>query len=206
MRGLLAIEPLYHQIVKGAKTQTRRSGCLEEVNVNPDNWEITGYTGEENQLEEVDFCDYMDTQRNIHCKPRYKVGEVLYLKEPITIISGGVSEKEFLLYKYNTAEIDRCNFKWSNKLFMPQADARAFVKITGIRCERLLDISYTDAISEGVQSMGYHGWKDYLKPNTFELTAIESFLSLYKFANKVKTIDNIWVWVYEFQYIKDYKI
>lgn len=144
MRGLLMIEPLYHQTIRGCKTQTRRSGGLDQVNgrkatkdkpaiiTDPDNWEITGSlqtTMDDLTLEEVDFCEYRSTQKNIKCKPRYHVGEVLFLKEPTALIVNTASEKEFLLYKFNIAEADRRNIRWSNKLFMPEADARAFIKM-----------------------------------------------------------------------------
>lgn len=210
MRGLLAIEILYHQIVAGNKIQTRRSGGLDVVNEKPDNWEITGCTGDENELEEVDFCDYMDTQRNIHCRPRYKMGEILYLKEPTAIITTEANPEPHIGYRYDLSDtfLSGCVIKWSNKLFMPAANARAFVRITGIRCERLLDISYSDAIAEGIQSMGFHGYKNYLSKSgkEYELTAIESFISLYKFANKVKEVPNIFVWRYTFEFLPNYKL
>jgi hypothetical protein len=208
MRGLLAIEPLYHQIVKGNKTQTRRSGGLDVVNENPDDWEITGYTGEMGgDLIEVDFCDYMGSQRNIYLKPRYRIGEVLYLKEPYCMDNFGMAGKPY--YKYDDPHPSV--IKWKNKLFMPTSAARAFVKITSIKCERLLDISDEDCITEGITNMGYHGWKNYLSKsgNEYELTSKESFLSLFKFANKMKpsaVIPNLWVWAYTFEYLLEFKL
>lgn len=212
MRGLLVIEQLYHQIVKGAKTQTRRSGGLESVNVilghglfdfSPDNYELVRFN-----TEHAKFWERGNALNEIYCKPRYKVGEVLYLKEPTTLFMGQTLYK-FDCDKYGLSKtvnnFQPINIKWSNKLFMPASAARAFVRITDIKCYRLLDISFEDAIKEGVEGMGYHGWKDYLKPNTYELTAIESFFSLFKFANKVKEVDNIWVWAYTFEYLPNYK-
>lgn len=149
VRGILMIEPLYHQVIAGKKTQTRRSGGLEMVNgakatkkkpaiiANPDNWEITGSSGEENQLEEVDFCDCMDTQRNIHCSPRYKIGEVLYLKKPTALVRLLKDSDPVRFYRYGFKD-NPDHIKWSNKLFMPASAAREFIRVTGIKCERLL--------------------------------------------------------------------
>lgn len=40
MRGLLAVECMYHQIVAGNKGQTRRSGGLDAINEKPHQWKI----------------------------------------------------------------------------------------------------------------------------------------------------------------------
>lgn len=212
MRGLLAIECLYHQIVAGNKIQTRRSGGLEAVNDKYiDNWRQVSAELENGKLSVVFKNGLIGKEV---CKSRYRVGEVLYLKEPTMLFSCPVSEKERLVYKYELmGDLDlRINGKWSNKLFMAEADARAFIKITGIRCERLLDISYEDCYKEGIHICALPGQAkctltDYLCKGlqTEDLSPRESFLSLYKFANKVKEVPNLWVWVYEIEYLKGYK-
>jgi len=75
-------------------------------------------------------------------KPRYKVGETVYLKEPYFPYCF-----ERALYKYDSKN----QFgKWSNKLFMPEKYARYFIEITGVRCEQLQDISDEDCMKEGI--------------------------------------------------------
>lgn len=228
MRGLLCIEHLYHQIVAGRKTQTRRSGGLEAVNGSPDGWELaaTGiYAPPGDGIAWQGFMKKGDgfiafVNPEVACKPRYKVGEVLYLKEPTAISSG----KTFYKYdcdKYGiSASVDSIVYvggKWSNKLFMPAKTARAFIKITGIKCERLLDISNEDCIAEGIESEGENTglpmWKNYCKTEKSTIKyywadATASFLSLYRFANKIREhghIGNPWVWAYTFEYLKNYK-
>jgi hypothetical protein len=237
MRGILMIEPLYHQVVAGNKTQTRRAGGLQEVNHKPDLWFNIGL-----DKEKAIFLFNQSKQRNpAHqiietCKSRYRIGEVLFIKEP-TAKAKIINEKQIYAYLYgcngNKAMISE--FKWENKLFMPADRARAFIRITGIRCERLMDISDQDCVAEGIERDNVFGqsgdWKNYLYPQTgkfvngadgkvifkqtekkatFRLTSScktpkDSFLSLYKFANKVKEVPNLWVWVYEFEYLKGYK-
>jgi hypothetical protein len=215
MRGILMIEPLYHQTKKGLKTQTRRSGGLEEVNgreavknkkgeiikpaiiTNPDDWDLIRYNDTHAKFgRKGNFSDER------HCKPRYKVGEILYIKEP-TLTMGGEP-----LYKYDLEESDdsRNVIRWSNKLFMGQDKARAFIKIKAIKCERLLDIKGIDCIAEGIETTGLIS-KSYGKQNAWFTTDShlkDSFISLYKFANNVKEVPNLWVWAYSYEYLIDY--
>lgn len=223
MRGLLVIEPLYHQIIAGNKTQTRRSGGLDKVNGSEYLWEITGseaitqaypipYKGiielTFTTIEHIPHGDMAGNHTEI-CKPRYKPGEVLYLKEPIILMGGEP------VYKFDLHQGDekRTVIKWSNKLFMATKDARAFIRITNIKCERLLDISDEDCIAEGIEradsfyeSFGCK-FKNYISEPDF-VTPKGSFISLFKFANKMKSnayTGNPWVWVYDFEYLPDYK-
>jgi hypothetical protein len=211
MRGILMIEALYHQVIAGNKTMTRRSSGLELVNENPDEWEYYGWWN----IEISPFVIFRDKQ-HIHpkkCRPRYKVGEVLYLKEPTRDING-LGDVDYTQYAYSTNVAERrTGNKWSNKLFMPACDARAFVKITGIKCERLLDISDNDCIAEGISYYKTEGWKNYDKkqnPNILSFVAPKnSFLSLYRFANKINPkigTGNPWVWAYTFEYLPNYEL
>jgi len=74
---------------------------------------------------------------------RYNVGEILYLKEPYRLETRNV-----IRYKYSSLNPD--NGKWSNKLFMKEAYARYFIKITGKRQEHLQEITHNDCIKEGI--------------------------------------------------------
>ena len=143
MNGICFIEPLFHAVVNGSKTQTRRimkpQPYLIEHGVPMDDW------------------------LNV-INPRYKVGEVLYLKEPYTNeVDGHIG----VAYKYrpsNTDGISESEIKWKNKLFMPEKYARYFIKITAVRCERLQDISDEDCLKEGIFlnliEMGFHHYHD----------------------------------------------
>jgi hypothetical protein len=242
MRGILMIEPLYHQTVAGNKTQTRRSGKLEVVNgrkavknksgeitkaaidTSPDKWEMVRVDSVGN----AKFWEKNNALNEVWVVPRYAIDEVLYIKEPIfkapwdTTYYRYSEYESFDFVRSTEAPFLTAKKKWSNKLFMPASAARAYIKITGIRCERLLDISDEDCLAEGIEKLDDVSYTLYGKSNMadadgsvfkgepgkhhlFTLKPKESFLSLYKFANKVKEVPNLWVWCYEFEYLKGYK-
>ena len=223
MRGIMMIEPLYHQVVKGLKTQTRRDGGLDKVNDSEHEWVEVGTTIvntgaglvglEEIEFETKEFIPSGEIAGKLRetCKPHYRVGEVLYVKEPTTDALYGATA-----YKYgcNGNKEMLAEFKWKNKMFMPASAARLFIQITGIRCERLLDISDEDCIAEGIEQpirdgvklAGYKNYLDKTGDTMFLKSKVkDSFFSLYRFANKLsakKDIGNPWVWVYSFRMLK----
>lgn len=129
MKGIMFTEAMFKAVISGDKTQTRRI-CKTQPKHNVYQHAGLFWDGE------------------IAIKPRYKVWEKLYLKEPYYIDNDG-----FTYYKYNPHVImDYEPKKWYNKLFMPAKYARYFIQIEGVRCERLQDISYKDCFKEGIKS------------------------------------------------------
>ncbi|MDR2207149.1 MAG: hypothetical protein LBE36_13455 [Flavobacteriaceae bacterium] len=122
MNGICFKETLFNAVINGSKTQTRR---LMKDKTPIGNWEET------------------------YKFSRYKVGEILYLKEPYSLDTIAFDGK--VTYKFdNPNERTVSNgFKWENKLFMPAKYARYFIEITAVRCERLQEISDEDIVKEG---------------------------------------------------------
>ena len=104
--------------------------------------------------------------------------------------------------------------KWKPSIHMPREACRILLEITGIRVERLQDISEEDAIAEGIEFIQtgefaqgywqYQGWKDYINVNgmdNFFDFPTESFKSLWDSINAKKRpwTSNPWVWVIEFK-------
>jgi hypothetical protein len=167
MKGILFTEPLFHKVVNGTKTQTRR--VMKPQPIDP----IT----KENQ---------------ILYKPRYKSGETLYLKEPYFISAYGE-----LVYKYGN---DWENIEWKNKLFMPESYARYFIEITGVRCERLQDISDEDCMKEGILSYGGGQWYAIGEDGDIYSTPQAAYADLIDKINGKGTWErNQFVWVYDFK-------
>jgi len=103
-------------------------------------------------------------------KPRYQVGEVVYIKEAWKI--GEYSYKKFaqILYKSGGEKTlfswndwlekntryggSTCgDDKWRSPMFLKAIHARYFLKIKDIRAERLQEITEEDAINEGAVVM-----------------------------------------------------
>lgn len=209
MKGICFKEPLFHKIVKGEKTQTRRMTISR-----------TGYFKVESRNGVI--FDIWQTNDNEWCgdnlvpvKPKYKVGEVVYLKEPYLYQYDREEKGYKYYYKFSTADILELkvigvDIKWKNKLFMPKSAARYFIEITAVRAERLQDISDEDCMKEGIGlnpeaiPIGYpfgikfsynNGYYNYTTPQ-------EAFAALIDKINGKGTWEkNPWVWVYDFELI-----
>lgn len=200
MKGIMFTEDLFPKVVDGSKTQTRRTGGLEIVNKFPEKYHligkgIAGYTA----------FNYLLSDIKKNCKPRYKVGETVYLKEPYFL------HDTLVLHKYGLIEpevnfarslISR-NDNWKNKRTMPAAYARYSIEFTGIRVERLYDISEVDAKAEGVKECKNELYLDYVDKLIMYIWPSDSFFSLFRKINGQKLFDlNPWVWVYEFKLVE----
>lgn len=89
-------------------------------------------------------------------------------------------------------------------IHMPYWASRIFLEITGIRVERLQDISEDDAIAEGILFNGdYELWWDYQREQWICVDPIDSYKSLICKINGPETWEkNPWVWVVEFKVIE----
>lgn len=185
MKGIMLKEPLFNKVIEERKDQTRRviKSCAENIISNQD-----GTFTEYHQHKEDDY--YTST-----IKPRYKIGERVYLKEPYCLNN----QSEIIEYKFNLKNDDplknECNF-WKNKMFMPEKYARYFIDITDVRVERLQDISCKDVVSEGLE--------DHSHLANHASKTIAEWETLWDSINKTPYAweDNPFVWVYEFKLVK----
>lgn len=102
---------------------------------------------------------------------------------------------------------DEMQCKWRPSIHMPRWASRITLEITGVRVERLQDISEQDAIAEGARSLPLEMFKceknlparwndDDLDSARFE------FAALWQSINGTSSWDaNPWVWVVEFKQI-----
>lgn len=216
MKGICFIEPLHGKTVKGIKTETRRiitKQPLENESIKPF---VKGFFGIYHKVGGIDNL-------KLTLKPRYNVGDILYLKEPYYIL-----ESKQIEYRYEpTFFLEGCvmpKWQWKNKLFMPASAARHFIKITAVRAERLQDISNEDCIKEGICQTDCIA-EDYFEPvyeNSYNETSNksgilciqydtprEAYAALIDAINGKDTWDNNpWVWVYDYELIdrKEVKI
>lgn len=144
----------------------------------------------------------------LEMKPRYKKGELLYLKEPY--IDDLSMDKTFYKFEkldraFINTEIPNISNPWKNKLFMPQSAARYFIKITDVRLERLQEITEEDCIKEGIEAFtkdervfkyGLEGWAWLDMPRS----PIEAYARLIGQINGKGTWEsNPFVFVYDYE-------
>ncbi len=86
--------------------------------------------------------------------------------------------------------------KWKPSIFMPRCASRITLEITGVRVERLQDITEEDAVKEGFETTASSF-------NCSGLFAREHFMNLWDFINgkKYPWSANPWVWVIEYKRI-----
>jgi len=158
--GICFKESLSVATWEGRKTQTRRiinlkGLTLADIQTDPDDPLFT-YWKTDKRTDLPFDADYQVTIRmsELIKKARYKLGSFVYIKEPYY---GGTAGLE-LVYKYDydlddhkRSLLDKKKL-WNNKLFMPKHLARKWIKITGIRVEKLQDITRKDIIREGIEN------------------------------------------------------
>ena len=147
MKGILFKPDMIKAIAEGRKTQTRRLDGLKEINKEPNAW--TYHPGcSFPKLGRFTF--WFDNQKPYHgetgvtvCKPRYRIGEVVYIKEAwATYIQDDslkpsqIPEHYRIWYKTDdSGELSKYRGKWRSPLFMPEWAARYFIKLLDVRPE-----------------------------------------------------------------------
>jgi hypothetical protein len=215
MKGILFTEPLFHKVISGEKTVTRRI-----VKPQPD-W-ING---------EIPFCESdfripsrchvnEDLDHYFEVKPRYKVGDTVFLKEPYKIVYALMSavqikleysQKQILIndedytvpklwFIKRIKEQNKSKTGFCNKMFMPEFLAQHFIEITDVRCERLQEITEDDCFKEGVK---YEMWDFDHSGDNIGFDPQQAYAALIDKINGKETWEsNPYVFRYEFKYIK----
>ncbi|OJV17950.1 MAG: hypothetical protein BGO30_08380 [Bacteroidetes bacterium 41-46] len=229
MKGICFIEPLFHKVVKGEKTQTRRMIVSR-----------TGYFQVESrngvifaiwQTDDNEWCG----DNLVPVNPKYQVGEKVYLKEPYAetcdeygspLIAYRFDNTALYLvrkdgngdyYQLNTVKkpvttnwtinnFPACG-EWKNKLFMPEWAARYFIEVTAVRAERLQDISEKDCIKEGIDRIDFPAIHFGIEEGEYfhwlGNTPQEAYAALINKINGKGTWEkNPFVWVYDFKLIE----
>lgn len=134
-------------------------------------------------------------------KPHYKVGEIV-----------AVAQRYQDIFDYSNCvnpyawEDDDKPSGWTNKMFTKAELMPHQIRITGIRCERLQDITGCDAEREGICAVwdeGFvKGWTNKSDGKIYD-DKIEAFAALIdKVSGRGTWQSNPYVWVYEFELIK----
>lgn len=98
------------------------------------------------------------------------------------------------------APSDECAGKLRPSMFMPRWASRITLEVTGVRVERLQDISEADAMEEGIHQHPATGWFSVPGINGSGTTARAAYALLWNSINGAGSWDaNPWVWCVEFK-------
>lgn len=198
-RPILFSGPMVRAILEGRKTQTRR---VVKPPLSPDHlgqWEPTtiGGTGitdsRGNVVPEMGVIWHTRTGQVIGC-PYGQTGDNLWVRETWADLRpyNGIAYR---------ADVSKTGIitKWKPSIFMPRWASRITLEITGVRVERVQEITAMDCISEGIKRS--QAW-DVHDRATEEIC---SFLSLWDSINGKKHpwVSNPWVWVISFKRIEN---
>ena len=90
--------------------------------------------------------------------PPYQPGDVLYVRETWAQVNESIGmglKKKKYIYRANYSDIEAEGWKWRPSIHMPRKAARIFLRVTGVRVERLQEITIAGLQQEGILPDGY---------------------------------------------------
>lgn len=166
---ILFSTPMVQAIIKGDKTQTRRTKGLELLNCSSCQFRYDGF----NEEEATHYMEFLEENGNPTEKYKelgcpYEVGDVLWVRENFYTGSNFDHWKPSQLEQCNVEVFFQADLKNHDiprplsrgkirpSIFLPFKYCRTFLKVKSIRVERLQEISEEDAKAEGAHFL-YHG-------------------------------------------------
>lgn len=202
---------MVNRVLAKEKTHTRRLQGLEKINIRPDEWrfiEVTKGGG---------YSFFRDKWTEwYYCKPRYKPGDILWIKESIRNNRDGnmisyVSDGKPV--KKNGVSACKKDWKWKRDIltgmFLPKWASRPDrILVENCTPRRLNDMSEADAVAEGIYAVnlplaGPDGltvwtWEPYPTPNIFD-DPLSAFMNLWDRINGKKYLWKGNPWVFDYQ-------
>jgi len=207
-RPILFNSAMVRAILDGRKTQTRR--------ILKDQIDPPGIF----QMAAAGYCEIVNEHgvhiQGFHCS--YGVpGQRLWVREGWQYANypddryypdGSVLYRADYLYEpHGKPKQKDPRWQWRSSMYMPRAASRITLEITGIRVERLQEISEADARAEGAthssaEGKPPHGGWSHDKKHWYP-SARKSFHALWDRINELgRWASNPWVWVIEFRRIE----
>lgn len=217
-RPILFSAPMVRAILNGTKTQTRRAikpvgndGGFVLTARNSDNalWPFRSHDGESCfHIRRERDGEYLD--ETPHKCPYGPPGDRLWVRETFLKADKRAPGLPPWVYAADYTDGNRPQTRWKPSLHMPRCASRIALEITGVRVERLQEISETNAIAEGVEhTITGDGWRHYNKPEWEAVglppmaTARQSYFTLWNLIHGDGAwTQNPWVWVVEFRRVE----
>lgn len=167
-RPILFSAPMVRAMLAGTKTQTRRV-AKPKRSIEP----------------MTDECPYGQP------------GDLLWVRETWAWYGCERDPRE-VLYRADTSNLPESHGRWRPSIHMPRWASRITLRVTGVRVERLQDITEVDAIAEGAQPFRLP-----CHPQRETLRHVDGFALLWESINGAGSWDaNPWVWVVEFERVQ----
>jgi len=220
MKPILFNTEMVRAIIEGRKTVTRRidkawndfcEPLPDFINNKVRTYAVQNYGNREH----TDYISMCEVKMPI-CE-----GDILYVRETWCTDEdiADVFEENLIhgfYYRADNTDMDWVNdkeiVKWRPSIHMPKEAARIFLKVTNVRVERLQDISFIDALNEGIEPRitEYDGRLDHSEiaeaySISCQKACIDAFHKLWDSTIKKSELDrygwncNPWVFVYEFE-------
>lgn len=218
-------------ILKGDKTQTRRKAPIRELNIlqHPGDmltWSVSFLKAIKGTLTIHSGGKFSDLQaRSIiasQFNPYGKPGDTLWVRETWGAVSPtdepvplalGQCEIEYRADlppgctdgpgEWPADERNSDAPKWRPSIHMPRWASRITLRVTGVRVERLQDISVADAKAEGCENPLIGAEAPAAGPGVFLADERTSFARLWNHINGPSAWDaNPWLWVISFERVK----
>ena len=202
-KPILFSTPMVQAILNGRKTMTRR--VIPELS-GKDAWSEGRYKCLESPPGKVVIGEHFTFRyredsgafQEEYVPLRYRENDILWVREtwcPCATINGWLDDVSLYGYK---ADYDKVvPWKWKPSIHMPREAARLFLRVTGVRVERVQDITHAGVLAEGIPQCP--GWK-------YELSecdcTVRAFAELWDSLNAKRGYGwdkNPWVWVYSFE-------
>lgn len=182
MKPIIFSTPMIKAILEGQKTQTRRVMKPQPVLDNGFwRWHGAGWSDSIKRIMPIP-CHSM------YNNAPYRPGDILWVKETWQYKNYGDYGDTPDDFMYRTDANETWVGPWRSPRYMPRKAARIFLKVKDVRAERLQDITEEDVRAEGFITR-------------------EEFARYWDNLNAKRGYswdDNPWVWVIEFEKIKDY--
>jgi hypothetical protein len=183
-RPILFSAPMVRALLNGTKTQTRRVVKRFEVRAGMPEPEM---------------------QSLLRCCPYGAPGDRLWVRETFAKIDGQTQPWIETDYRATYTHGDRLGDslgikkRWTPAIHMPRAASRITLDVTGVRVERLQDISEADAVAEGI-GLNEHAIGVPLTNPAGETMPRATYRVLWDSINGAGAWErNCWVWVVEFR-------
>lgn len=180
---------MVNAILSGRKTQTRR--IISEKTLH-----LFGVAASAGQCHPIELCDQRSQSYYLDFCPLGKPGDQLWVREAF---AAGLCTESTLAYRatHKTEDLEEGwgeTIKWTPSIHMPRWASRINLLITGVRVERLRDISEQDAMAEGCAYGKGNGEIDLaVRPENHFPTLWASIYGAESWQA------NPWVWVIEFE-------